>query len=387
MKVDVKLAGNSYSEVPAVLIPLKSGGKARFCEVSDTTAEAGDVLKGKTFYDADGNYTLGTNTGSTSAAETPMYNVTINQMPHQTITATFRPKATGSVSVSAKSADKSTKLAGEGTIGVSYEWQIKVTADEGWIGGRPTITGAVSNGAIYGDVVISVTEATEIPPDVHVPAGYTPVYLSQGKLYTDNSTSEALTLKNQIAAGSCLYVIDLTHDTTSLKGLFSPSGKNEAGVGCDEAVVDLSGINKNTITELGSLFLGNANLESADMSGFGEINTLYSLFAYCTSLKCVYFDTLSNIRAKEVNTYHTFSTCSNLEYLILDNTSVDFVVESADHDERGIPSQTKVLVPRASLDAYKANSHWSPAADRILALEDFDIVRKDGTVTVTPKAV
>jgi hypothetical protein len=213
------------------------------------------------------------------------------------------------------------------------------------------------------------------------------VYLSQGKLYTDNSTSEALTLKSQIAAGSCLYVIDLTHDTTSLKGLFSPSGKNEAGVGCDVAVVDLSGINKNTITELGSLFLGNANLESADMSGFGEINTLYSLFAYCASLKCVYFDTLSNIRAKEVNTYHTFSTCSNLEYLILDNTSVDFVVESADHDERGIPSQTKVLVPRASLDAYKTNSHWSTAADRILALEDFDIVRKDGTVTVTPKAV
>jgi hypothetical protein len=39
------------------------------------------------------------------------------------------------------------------------------------------------------------------------------------------------------------------------------------------------------------------------------------------------------------------------------------------------------------LNAYKTNSHWSAAADRILALEDFDIVRKDGTVTVTPKAV
>ena len=64
MKVDVKLAGNSYSEVPAVLIPLKSGGKARFCEVSDTTAKASDVAKGKKFYDADGNYTEGTSTGN-----------------------------------------------------------------------------------------------------------------------------------------------------------------------------------------------------------------------------------------------------------------------------------------------------------------------------------
>lgn len=59
MKVDVKLAGNSYSGVPSVLIPLKSGGKARFCEVSDTTAKASDVAQGKTFYDADGNYTRG----------------------------------------------------------------------------------------------------------------------------------------------------------------------------------------------------------------------------------------------------------------------------------------------------------------------------------------
>lgn len=54
---------------------------------------------------------------------------------------------------------------------------------------------------------------------------------------------------------------------------------------------------------------------------------------------------------------------------------------------KGCPHRQKSLVPRAALDAYKADSHWSSAADRILAMEDFDIVRKDGTVTVTPKAV
>lgn len=60
MKVNVTIAGASYSEVPSILIPLKNGGRARFCEVSDTTAKASDVAQGKTFYDADGNYTEGT---------------------------------------------------------------------------------------------------------------------------------------------------------------------------------------------------------------------------------------------------------------------------------------------------------------------------------------
>ena len=66
---------------------------------------------------------------------------------------------------------------------------------------------------------------------------------------------------------------------------------------------------------------------------------------------------------------------------------MDFVVEDVNDAERGIPAETKILIPRAALDAYKADSHWKSAADRILPMEDFYIVRKDGRVTVTPKAV
>lgn len=60
--------------------------------------------------------------------------------------------------------------------------------------------------------------------------------------------------------------------------------------------------------------------------------------------------------------------------------------DAADAD-KGVPASAKILVPRAALDAYKADSHWKSAADRILPMEDFNIVRKDGRVTVTPKAV
>jgi hypothetical protein len=64
---------------------------------------------------------------------------------------------------------------------------------------------------------------------------------------------------------------------------------------------------------------------------------------------------------------------------------VDFVMQDAADADKGVPASAKILVPRAALDAYKADSHWKSVADRILPMEDFDIVRKDGAVSVTPK--
>lgn len=386
MKVDVKIAGANYSEVPAILIPLKNGGKARFCEVSDTTAKAADVIKGKTFYDSDGNYTVGTNTGNGSSTITATpYKVTIRQMPHQTISATFTPKVTGGAGTLAKSGSETLNLEREATLGISYTFKTRITADEGWIGGKAIVSGSLDGGLICGDVTITASEAVQIPTDITIPEGYTTVFLGQNKLYQDHNMTVEMTSKSQIETNSRIYVMDVTHNSYSLRYLFCPSQGNNAGTGFDEKCVDLSGISKNNITSLGSSFLGNSNLESADMSGFGDIDAIYSLFAYCTSLKCVYFDTLRNVGNTTINTYHTFSTCTELEYLILDNANVDFVVESGTDGDRGIPSQTKVLVPRAALETYKTDSHWSSVADRILALEDFDIVRKDGTVSVTPK--
>lgn len=386
MKVDVKIAGASYSEVPAVLIPLKSGGKARFCEVSDTTAKAADVAKGKTFYDADGNYTAGTNTGSSSSTVTATpYKVTIQQVPHQTISASFTPKVAGTIDTLARAGSETLELKSEATLGISYAFQTKITPDAGWAGGKVSVSGKLEDGLICGDVTITASEAVQIPTDITIPEGYTTVYLGQNKLYQDQGLTVELSSKNQIEANSKIYVMDVTRNSYTLRYLFCPSQSNNTGAGFDEKCVDLSGISKSSITSLGSLFLGNSNLESADMGGFGDIDAIYSLFAYCKNLKCAYFDTLRNVGNTTINTYHTFSNCTALEYLILDNVNVDFVVEGGTDSDRGIPSQTKVLVPKAALEAYKADSHWKSVADRILPMEDFDIVRKNGTVSVTPK--
>lgn len=310
--------------------------------------------------------------------------IAMNQLKNagMDLAVSFTPQIIGSVSSLERSGSISQNLVSETKVALGYAFQTRVKAAEGWISGKATISGTLKNGLICGDAVITATEATPIPTDITVPAGYTQVYLYQNRLYTDRSLNSPLTSKSQIASGSSLYVADLFHDSTSLEDLLTPSKDNMAGVGCDEICVDLS-----NITNLGSVFLGNSNLESADLSGFGDIDTIYSLFAYCTDLKCVYFDTLCNVGKGELNTYHTLSTCKNLEYLVLDNVSVNFIVENANNVERGIPAGTKIMVPRAALEAYKADSHWKSAADRILPMEDFNIVRKDGRVNVTPKAV
>ena len=59
MAQNVIINGVTYQSVPEVDIPKSGGGTAKFTDITDTTAAAGDVLSGKYFYTSAGTKTQG----------------------------------------------------------------------------------------------------------------------------------------------------------------------------------------------------------------------------------------------------------------------------------------------------------------------------------------
>lgn len=60
MAQNITLKGTNWRNVPAVNLPKTGGGKARFTDVTPTTAIAADVTSGKVFFKADGSQAVGT---------------------------------------------------------------------------------------------------------------------------------------------------------------------------------------------------------------------------------------------------------------------------------------------------------------------------------------
>lgn len=191
MKVDVKIAGASYSGVPAVILPLEKGGKARFCEVSDTTAGISDVAKGKKFYTAGGEFVEGT---ATSFPSDPRKKITVIQKEHETIT----------ISANAPGLSSSKDDSGNTVYATEYQDRVSITlkADDGYYIGNITVDGVEQkhsatettydsqSASITDEMVISATDAIVIPSSP----------------FTDVS----LTLKG---AGSALFLGDLLQTT------------------------------------------------------------------------------------------------------------------------------------------------------------------------------
>lgn len=164
MKVNVTIAGASYSEVPSILIPLKNGGRARFCEVSDTTAKAADVAKGKKFYTSEGELVTGTADLSQADARKT---ITLIQKEHQTITLTCNHPELSS----------QTDSDGNTVYATTYQdtLSINLKADTDYYAGKIIINGeeqessstnpqlAYISAPISNGMIVSATDAAPIP--------------------------------------------------------------------------------------------------------------------------------------------------------------------------------------------------------------------------------
>ena len=76
MAQNVIINGVTYQNVPEVDIPKSGGGTAKFTDITDTTAAAGDVLSGKYFYTSGGTKTQGS-ISSKSSSDLTASNLTV----------------------------------------------------------------------------------------------------------------------------------------------------------------------------------------------------------------------------------------------------------------------------------------------------------------------
>lgn len=67
MAQNVVINGVTYQNVPEVDMPKSGGGTAKFTDITDTTATAGDVLSSKYFYTSGGTKTQGSIATKTSS--------------------------------------------------------------------------------------------------------------------------------------------------------------------------------------------------------------------------------------------------------------------------------------------------------------------------------
>ena len=337
MKVDVKLAGNSYSGVPAVLIPLKSGGKARFCEVSDTTATAEDVLAGKTFYSREGELTEGkavsgtATTGDVMIQSEKAWKVNVVQPEHARITAV--------------------PVAGLTETGGAWKTTLSIKAtidaDTGYIPG--TISRSV------GTDTITVTATESTPVEGLVKDGWALVYMDgNGGCYLDKEYKNFVetTSGNILVAGmENTEVSGHTEGNDRITG-YRNSLMTKAEDFFLQRCVNLSEVHVPNMTYAGRFFCGGTGLTVAT---FENLETCEDWFLEdCKALKSVTFKSLKKAGDRFLN------GCKALERITVLSDSVPLM------DGIGRIPRCQLCVPEHLVEAYKADKVWgTPFKGRI----------------------
>ena len=122
--------------------------------------------------------------------------------------------------------------------------------------------------------------------------------------------------------------------------------------------LDLSKWNTSKVTNMGNIFENNNSLIALDLSNWDTSGVTLNQMQYMFK-------------------------CRNLQYLILGSTTFKFIMHRSDCGQ--LNTTCKILVPRALLNTFKTATNWSSRASQFDAIENYNITRSNGKVTVTHK--
>ena len=142
--------------------------------------------------------------------------------------------------------------------------------------------------------------------------------------------------------------------------------------------VNLSNQTMSSLVNASSMFQGCSVLRTLDLSGWNTLNLMYvsGMFTDCGALENL---DISNWDTSSLT--QNLNLPSNLHYLIMNKEEVKFINNGKCNKPN---NYIKYLVPSDMVEEYKAHPDWSAKADNIFSVDDFNIVRYDGQVFVTP---
>ena len=212
--------------------------------------------------------------------------------------------------------------------------------------------------------------------------------LSMGGMFSGCKNMVNLNL-GTLNTSSCNSLSSMFQQCWALSSLdvnyFDTSNVTNFGGVFDEckALTSLNITNWNTskATSIREIVKNCISLTSLDLSNLNTNNVtdMYMAFSYCDNLEVL---DLSNLNTENVTQMSLMFNGSNkLKYLIIGSSTFKFQLKSG----ISLPSTCKILVPSALISTYQNATNWSVHASKFDAIENYDIVRSNGQVTVTPK--
>ncbi len=148
--------------------------------------------------------------------------------------------------------------------------------------------------------------------------------------------------------------------------------------------LDVSNWNTSNVSDMSYMFYRCSSLTALDLSNWNTSNVtnMNEMFSDCSNLTTL---DVSNWDTSNVLVMNgIFYTCSSLQYLIIDSSIIKFVFQP--YTDIGLYSTCKILVPSNLISLYQANAGWRVYASQFEPIENYNITRSNGQVTVTPNS-